>query len=367
MYENRYHKLQALMQENHCDVLVFNPGPSLLYLTGLSFHLSERPVVLFISQKQHPLMILPKLEKEKLGQSQIPLEGIFFDDNPETWQNAFNQASAQLNLNKKRLGYEAVRLRALELFLIMNSAPECDLFNAENIIATMRMKKDDEEIKRMQKAVEIAQKGLIATLPIIRPGITEKEIASELTAQLLRHGSDPEFPFYPIVSGGPNSANPHATPTERPLQPGDLLVIDWGASYQGYVADLTRTFAIGKVEPELQRIAEIVLRANDEGKKVARSGIPIGEVDKATRRIIETAGYGEFFTHRTGHGLGLEGHEPPYLFSENCLVIENGMTFTIEPGIYLPGKGGVRIEDDVVITHEGCHSLSDLPRELVIL
>ncbi len=367
MDEKRYQLLQTLMQEHHFDVLVFNPGPSLFYLTGLSFHLSERPVVLFISLEHRPVLVLPRLEKEKLGQSRIPLEGVFFEDNPDTWQSAFNRVSVQLNLKEKKVGYEAVRLRALELFLIMKSAPDCALFNAEELIASMRMKKDDEEIEYMQKAVEIAQKGFIATLPFIRPGKTEKEIASELTAQLLRHGSDPEFPFYPIVSGGPNSANPHATPTERPLQTGDLLVIDWGASYRGYVADLTRTFAIGKVDSELQKIAEIVLQANEEGKRVARSGISVGEVDKATRRMIDAAGYGEFFTHRTGHGLGLEGHEPPYLFSENPLLIENGMTFTIEPGIYLPGRGGVRIEDDVVITNKGCHSLSDLPRELVNL
>ncbi|BAJ63633.1 M24 family metallopeptidase [Anaerolinea thermophila] len=367
MYKKRYEKLQSLMQEHGYDILALNPGPSLFYLTGLSFHLSERPVVLLVPAGSSPTLILPKLEKEKLSQSQIPLQGVFFEDNPETWQNAFNQASELLQLSHKRIGYEAVRLRALEFFLLMKSAPNADFLNAESIIATLRMKKDAEELNRMQKAVEIAQNALLATLPMIKPGKSEKEIASELTAQLLRHGSDPEFPFYPIVSGGPNSANPHATPTERTLRTGDLLVIDWGASFEGYVADLTRTFAIGKIDSELQKIAEVVLRANEEGKRVAHSQIPIGEVDKATRKIITDAGYGEFFTHRTGHGLGLEGHEPPYIFSENNLLIEEGMTFTIEPGIYLPGKGGVRIEDDVVITQEGCYSLSNLSRELVML
>lgn len=367
MYKNRYEKLQNLMQEHHCDVLALNPGPSLYYLTGLSFHLSERPTVLLLSLEYSPIIILPKLEKEKLHQSKIPLEGIFFEDNPDSWKEAFTEASKRIDLNHKRIGYEAVRFRTLEYFFLFKSAPEAEYFNAEDIVSSLRMKKDIEELEKMQKAVEIAQKALIATLSFIKPGRTEKEIASELTAQLLRHGSAPELPFYPIVSGGPNSANPHATPTERPIQNGDLLVIDWGATFEGYVSDLTRTFAIGNIEPELQRIGEIVLAANLEGKKVAKTGLPIGEIDHATRKIIETEGYGEYFTHRTGHGLGLEGHEPPYLFSENTLPLVEGMTFTIEPGIYLPGKGGVRIEDDVVITEEGCKSLSDLPREVVNL
>jgi Xaa-Pro dipeptidase len=213
--------------------------------------------------------------------------------------------------------------------------------------------------------VDNAQNALRLTLPSIRPGITEKAIAAELIIQLYRNGSDPALPFPPIVSGGPNSANPHATPTDRPLQDGDLLVIDWGASYDGYFSDLTRTFALGNIEAEFSHIAQVVLEANTAGRQVSGPKILAAEVDRTTRLVIDQAGYGKYFNHRTGHGLGMETHEEPYIRDPSTQMLMPGMTFTIEPGIYIPGRGGVRIEDNVVITASGCESLSDLPRELI--
>jgi Xaa-Pro dipeptidase len=231
----------------------------------------------------------------------------------------------------------------------------------------MRLLKDNEEVNAMRRAVGVAQKALQKTLPLIKIGMTEKEVASELTLQLLRNGSEPELVFSPIVSGGHNGANPHATPGERQLQAGDLLVIDWGAVVDGYISDLTRTFAIGEVDPEYQKIHRIVQEANSAGRAAGKPGVPCANVDIAARSVIEKAGYGEFFTHRTGHGIGMEGHEEPYMRSDNLLILQPGMAYTVEPGIYLPGRNGVRIEDDVVITPTGSESLSDMPRELVVI
>jgi Xaa-Pro dipeptidase len=223
-------------------------------------------------------------------------------------------------------------------------------------------------LRRCVRAVEIAQDALEATLPMIRSGVSEKQVAAEITIQLLRNGSSTELPFSPIVASGPNSANPHATPTNRTLMAGDLLIIDWGASYDGYVSDLTRTFAIGsKPDSELLQIASIVGKANQAALEKASPGIPAGEVDRAARDLIEETSYGQYFIHRTGHGLGMEGHEEPYIHAANDLLLAAGMVFTIEPGIYLPGRGGVRIEDDVVITTSGAKSMSDLPRHLIVL
>jgi Xaa-Pro dipeptidase len=195
-------------------------------------------------------------------------------------------------------------------------------------------------------------------------GVTEKEIAAELNVQLLKHGSESELPFPPIVSSGPNSTNPHASPTQRKLQSGDLLVVDWGATVDGYISDLTRTFAVGEVEEEFRRIAEVVLAANAAGRAAGRPGIPCANVDMAARHVIEQAGYGAYFTHRTGHGIGMEEHEEPYMRGDNMQMLYPGMAYTVEPGIYLPGRGGVRIEDNIVVTKDGVVSLSDLPREL---
>jgi Xaa-Pro dipeptidase len=148
------------------------------------------------------------------------------------------------------------------------------------------------------------------------------------------------------------------------LQAGDLLVIDWGAAHAGYFADLTRTFAVGEVEEEYRRIHELVQQANAAGRAAGKPGIPAGDVDRAARGVISAAGYGAYFTHRTGHGLGMEAHEPPFMFAENNLILAPGMTYTVEPGIYLPERGGVRIEDNIVVRPGGCESLSTMTRGL---
>ena len=239
--------------------------------------------------------------------------------------------------------------------------------SAEETLAGLRLYKDHDELVAIKKAVEIAEAALLNTLPLIKIGMSERMVASELIQQLFKAGSDAEMPFSPIVSAGPNSANPHASPSDYVLRNGDLLVIDWGASHAGYLSDLTRTFALGEPEPEYQRIAGIVLQANEAGRKAAGPGVPAEDVDRAARRVIEQAGYGEYFIHRTGHGLGRESHEEPYIRIGNRLALAPGMVFTIEPGIYIPNKNGVRIEDNVVITSVGAECLSSLPRELLTI
>ena len=204
-------------------------------------------------------------------------------------------------------------------------------------------------------------------LPLIKIGMSEKEVAAELVLQIFRRGSGVELPFQPIVATGPNSANPHAFPTERKLAKGDLLVIDWGANVDGYFSDLTRTFGVGEVNAEQEKLHSTVQEANTAALETAKPGVTCGDVDKAAREVIEKAGYGEYFVHRTGHGLGMEGHEEPYIRAGNPMPLEPGMTFTIEPGIYVPGENGVRVEDDVVVTEEGLLSLSDMSRGLRIV
>jgi Xaa-Pro dipeptidase len=144
-----------------------------------------------------------------------------------------------------------------------------------------------------------------------------------------------------------------------------LLVIDYGTQYHGYCSDITRTFAVGEVDPELAKIHQVTQAANAAARAFARPGVRAGDVDQAARKVIEDAGYGQYFTHRVGHGLGMEGHEPPYMHGANDLILKENYTFTIEPGIYLPNWGGVRVEDDVILTANGCHSFSSLPREMV--
>jgi Xaa-Pro dipeptidase len=367
MTTERIQKFYASMEKAGLDGVALNPGPSLTYLTGLNFHVMERPVVVVFSLHHDPSIILPVLETAKITNLPFKANAFPYGENPAEWSKAFRDALHTADLYGRTIGVEPRRMRVLELRFIENGAPGAHIVSADAALVSLRLIKDEKEIKAMKKAVKVAQDALLATIKKIKIGMTEREIASELTVQLLRLGSEPEMPFSPIVSGGPNSANPHATPTNRKLKKGDLLVIDWGAAVDGYISDLTRTFAIGKVDPELEKIAEIVKRSNAAGRAAAKPGAPCADVDRAARSVIADAGYGEFFTHRTGHGIGMEGHEDPYMRGDNMQIMEPGMAFTVEPGIYLPNRGGVRIEDNLVITANGAKCLSNLPRELIVV
>jgi Xaa-Pro aminopeptidase len=364
MTESRFDQLNASLRTSDLDAIILNPGPTLTHLTGLHFHLMERPVVLLFAKDQDPAIVLPELELQKVASLPYKLQVFPYPENPSEWDNAFRKAAQALGLDGKRIGVEPRQLRLLEFRHVKTGAPEADYPDASEVLSGLRLRKDQAEVEAMRRAVKIAQDALEATIPLIKIGMTEKELASELVVQLLRQGSEPEMPFAPIISGGPNAANPHASPSERKLQAGDLLVVDWGATYDSYISDLTRTFAVGEVDDEYKKIHQIVQAANAAGRAAGKPGVPCANVDKAARDVIEKAGYGMYFTHRTGHGIGMEGHEEPYMRGDNMQLLEPGMAFTVEPGIYLPDRNGVRIEDNVVITETGSDVLSDMPREI---
>ncbi len=363
-YGNRQDHLAMAMKAANIEAMALNAGPSLTYLSGLHFHLSERPVVGLFTPHLPPVIILPELEAGKLSNLPYQVESFTYGEDPDTWQASFRDGVLAAEFSDLRVGVEPRRLRVLELTFLENVDAGMKFVSGEACLAEIRMQKDEAEQAAMQKAVNTAQDALEATLPVIKPGITERELAAELMVGLLRGGSESQVPFAPIVASGPNSANPHAFPSDRRLERGDQLIIDWGANIGGYFSDLTRTFAIGEPQDEMNLIAQIVLQANEAAREKAGPGIPAQDVDRAARQVIEDAGFGEFFIHRTGHGLGMEGHEHPYIREGNLLPLAPGMTFTIEPGIYLPNKGGVRIEDDVVVTNDGILSFSDMPRAL---
>lgn len=367
MTHSRFDKLNASLLTSGLDAVILNPGPTLTHLTGLKFHLMERPVVLLFARDQTPAIVLPELELQKVTSLPYELQVFAYTENPSEWGGVFRKATQALSLDGKRIGVEPRALRLLEFRYVKDGAPEADYPDASDVLSGLRLRKEKAEVEAMRQAVKIAQDALEATIPSIRIGMTEKDVAAELVVQLLKQGSEPEMPFAPIVSGGPNAANPHASPSDRKLQAGDLLVVDWGAAYDGYISDLTRTFAVGDVDDEYRKIHETVQQANAAGRAAGKPGAPCAAVDKAARDVIEQAGYGVYFTHRTGHGIGMEGHEEPYMRGDNMQLLEPGMAFTVEPGIYLPGRNGVRIEDNVVINETGADVLSDMPREIRVV
>lgn len=384
MYATRLNRLIDLARAHSFDALALVPGPNLFYLTGLSFHLSERPIVMLVRANRSPAIALPALEASRVEQAEVELSVFPYTDE-EGPAGAFQDACVALELapstgasknsgpcsthrpdRRCSIGVEALQMRLMEVRLLERYAPGCQLVPAEDVLAELRACKDGHEIEQMRRAVDITEAALRATMQQIGAGMSERHVAALLTIEMLRAGGE-GMAFPPIVVAGPNAASPHAIPTDHPIQPGETIVVDCGASVGGYAADITRTFAVGELDSELARVYEVVRAANAAGRAAASPGVRAEEVDRAARAVIEEAGYGQYFIHRTGHGLGLETHEPPYIVAGNRLRLEAGMTFTVEPGIYLPGRGGVRIEDDVLVTPDGAESLTTFTREFIPL
>lgn len=344
------------------DAVALIPGANLQYVTGIEFHLMERPLVAFFPVGAAPVAVVPALETDRLAGSGIPFRMFPWADG-EGYEGAFAAAAQALGLDGKRLGVEELRMRALELDIIQRHMPGVEIVLGGSALAELRMHKDAGDIAALREAVAISEAALAATLEAVQPGMTEREIAGILVVEQLRRGGG-KHPFEPIVLSGPQSALPHGEPGDRAVQAGDVLLFDFGTTVRGYASDITRTFVVGEPTERVRAIYAAVQAANAAGRAAAKPGVAAQDVDRVTRQVIVEAGFGDYFTHRTGHGLGLEAHEGPNIVEGNMRLLEPGMVFTIEPGIYVPGEAGVRIEDNMVITADGAESLTTFPRDL---
>ena len=240
------------------------------------------------------------------------------------------------------------------------------LVPATDLMLQLRMVKSEEELEAMIGAQRIAERALEDILKEIRPGVTEKEIAARLQYLMLHYGAS-DMSFDPIVVSGPNGSLPHGVPSEKEIQSGEFVTMDFGCIYRGYCSDMTRTVAVGSVTDEMREVYETVLKAQLAGIEAAKAGATGKEVDGAARSVITEAGYGKYFGHSFGHGVGVEIHEMPNASPMNENPLTEGAVISAEPGIYLPGKLGVRIEDVIVLTKDGCRNITKAPKELLIL
>ncbi len=362
MQKSRMLRLAERQLSSGLDCVALVPGPNLRYLSGLTLFMSERPIVAFFPLGGRPAVVLPLLEKGRaaaMAGENIELYPYSDDEGPAS---AFAQAAQALGLDGKRCAVEHLHMRVLELRFLEAAAPGVCIVSLEEALPGLRLIKDAQEVEAMRGAIEITEQGLrsLISRPLI--GLTERQIADRLAQELMRTGAD-RIAFVIVVSG-PNGADPHRGPSDRQTCAGELLTIDCGVYHDGYLSDITRTFALGEVGGALVKMYSVVQYANAEGKAAIRPGVTAQQVDRAARQVIAVAGYGEYFIHRTGHGLGIETHEPPYIVEGNTLPLEPGMAFTVEPGVYVPGVGGVRIEDDVVVREGGSECLTTFPREL---
>jgi Xaa-Pro aminopeptidase len=282
-------------------------------------------------------------------------------ENP--YSKRINAALAQLEA--KKVGIEEDYLTHGE-YLMYAERLQAELVPCQKQISGFRAVKEAWEIERMLHAQEITDKAFADMLKVIRAGMTEKELAAELIYSLYKHGAE-SLAFAPIVVSGPNTSKPHGVPGDRELQYGDFITMDFGAKVDGYCADMTRTVALGFVSDEMATVYETVLRAQEAAIAMTKAGVTGKEVDGTARQIIADAGYGPYFGHGYGHSLGIEVHESPSPNPSNDQPLPAGVVCSAEPGIYLPGKFGVRIEDVVILEEGGCRNITKSPKNLIVL
>lgn len=266
----------------------------------------------------------------------------------------------------QRLAFEKDHVSYTQYEQMKEQLDGVELVPQQNAVENLRVIKDEEELTIMQQAADIADAAFSHILTVLKPGITEREVEMELEFFMRKKGATSSS-FDTIVASGERSALPHGVASDKVIERGDMVTLDFGAYYQGYCSDITRTVAVGEPDPKLKEIYEIVRKAQLNGVEKIKAGMTGIEADALTRDIIKEAGYGDHFGHGTGHGLGMEVHEAPRLSPMGNDILKPGMVVTVEPGIYISGLGGVRIEDDVVITENGCKILTKSDKQLIIL
>jgi Xaa-Pro dipeptidase len=344
------------MAGRHVDAVYVSRPVSIAYLTGFFADPHERLMGLVV-RGDGATLIVPALEHEKAGKQAGGVQVVAWRDGQDPYALVGQALSGAIDVAVEK---EHLSLHAAEV--ITTRAGISELVDAGEHIRRLRLLKNEDEIEKLVRAAAITDAATEQVLARMREGQSEVEVALLLGAIIGELGGALSFPS--LVQSGPNSSLPHLEPSSRKLQRGDLVLLDFGAAVAGYKADTTRMVVVGKPTDKQREIHRVVLEAHDAAIAAVRPGATTGEVDSAARRVIEAAGYGENFFHRVGHGLGLEGHEDPSMDPGSQRVLEPGMVFTVEPGIYVAGFGGVRIEDDVVVVEGGCRLLTQADRAL---
>ncbi len=343
------------------DALVVSPSPDLAYLTGYDPMPLERPTLLVLRPNRDPVMLVPELERALAAASPV---GDHLELVP--WRDGSNpyEAAASVLAGAARIAV-ADRLWATHLLGLQRALPGAAFSPASPVMGRLRAVKDEDELGALRRAGRAADETFRQVLAMPFQGRTEEDVAHDLAELLVRNGH--ARADFTIVASGPNAASPHHEPGGRTILPHDAVVMDFGGELAGYFSDTTRTVAVTEAPDGFEQAYAAVQEAQAAAVDAVRPGREAQEIDRAARTIIEASGYGERFIHRTGHGIGLEVHEPPYMVEGDRTVLEPGMTFSVEPGIYLEGRFGIRIEDIVAVTADGVERLNRSTRELQIV
>lgn len=345
-------RLRDWLRQAQVDTAVITSPASVAYLSGVRINPHERLLALAVTSDE-AVLVLPALEREKAASSAVPGLGLR--------PYADGQDAAALVPIRGRLALERDHVS----LALAERLDAVDAVDAGPEVRRLRMRKTPEEIAKLERAAAITDGVARAVLEALRPGLSELELAGLVLSRIADAGAEPSFD--PLIQSGPNSALPHARPGSRRLEPGDLVLVDIGAAWQGYRADITRMAVMGEPDARQRELHDVVLRAHDAALAAVRPGIAAALVDAAAREVTEAAGSADLFIHRTGHGLGLEEHEEPNFTPGEQTILVAGMVATIEPGLYIPGWGGIRIEDDVLVTADGGRWLTTSTRELHVV
>lgn len=347
------------MAGHHVEAAYITRPVSIAYLTGFHAEPFERLMALAV-RPDRATLIVPAIEHQKASAHSDQADVVSWRDGEDAYSLVRDalQGCAEVAVEKEHLSVHAAEM-------LMSRTGVRETVDAGPEVRRLRRIKSEVEVERLQRAAAITDSAGDEVFSRLRAGQTELEVALMLGRLIGELGGT--LAFESLVQSGPNSALPHIHPTSRRLAPGDFVLLDFGAAVDGYKADTTRMGVVGQPSARHREIHQLVLDAHDAAIAAVRAGIPAGEVDAAARRVIESAGYGDRFFHRVGHGLGLEAHEDPSADPGSTMTLEAGMVFTIEPGVYIPGWGGVRIEDDVVVEVGGCRVLTKSDRSLRVI
>ncbi len=357
IYEQRFFRAQELLKEQALAAVMVTAPQNFFYFSGTRLDSHERLQAIVIPQTGAPTLIVHEMFEQQIEMPQN-VEKVFWQDG-----NDSIALLAEILPTEGKIAIDNLWPSG-NLIQLMAKAGGLKYVAGDLILAALRVIKDEYEIKLLKESGKLTDQVMDSLVNFLKPGVTEKEVADEVLRLYKEKGVE-QPAFNPIVGFGKNGAIPHHEPDDTVLKAGDTVVIDMGGIKDGYCSDITRTFVVGEPSEEIKEVYEVVRRAQDEAVKAIKPGMLPKEIDQVARDIITKAGYGDYFNHRTGHGIGIENHEEPYLSSTGDQPLQEGMVCSVEPGIYLPGKFGVRIEDIVVVTADGAERLNNFPRELI--
>lgn len=353
---NHLKQIAAKLDEYGLDAMLLSSAPGEYYAVG--FH-GEGFVIVTRGECRY----FTDARYIESAEGRVTGAAVTMTDRNKNYRVLLSQAVTELGIQK--MGFEDGYMTVAQYQVYSDLLP-CALEPAQNLVNDLRAAKDEEEIALMAEAQRITDAAFAEIVKFIRPGMTEREVAARLVYDLLRLGAD-KVSFDPIVVSGPNGSLPHGTPGDRKIETGEFVTMDFGCMYGGYCSDMTRTVAVGEPTEEMRKVYDTVLAAQLAGIAATRAGVAGRDIDAAARKVIEDAGYGPYFGHGYGHSLGIEIHESPNASTAEERLMPVGAVVSAEPGIYLPGRFGVRIEDVTVFTPDGCVVLTKSPKELIVL